>query len=73
MSAPVYACARCGVEPRDGDTYLCVGCLDDPQRMVEMRCAQVGSPDNAKEQRRLLISMANWAGWHRRLKGGSGA
>jgi len=73
MTAPVYACARCGENPREGDTFLCADCLLDPKRMSETYSAQAGAPDDAREQRRLLVSMAGWAGWSKRIKGGSRA
>ena len=64
-----YACARCGVKPREGYLFLCDECYMDPQRMIETRAAQAGAPTDPREQRRLLIDMAGWVGWHRRIGG----
>ena len=69
MGLTAYACARCGKKPREGDLFLCDECYMDPQRMVEVRAAQAGQPDDGKAQRQLLIDMAGWAGWHRRIAG----
>ena len=63
-----YACARCGVKPREDDTFLCVDCHDDPQRQAETRAALTGAAYNPREARRLLIDMG-WAGWNRRIGG----
>lgn len=68
MSAPVFACARCGENPRDGDTFLCADCRRSRRRMKEVRVAQRVSSE-AKGQRKVLIEAYGWAGWNRRLKG----
>lgn len=72
MSAPVYACARCGQSPRADDTFLCASCLVSRDAKKEQRIAEATYPGEYREQRRHLIEVYHWAGWHRRLKGGSG-
>lgn len=69
MTAPVYACARCGEKPRDGDTFLCADCWVDPDRDDE----QSAVSDLPSSTQRSALIASGWAGWHRRMKAASRA
>ena len=70
MTAPVYACARCGKRERAEDTFLCAYCLDDPFRKVEQRTVELLHPGDHKAQRALLVETYAWFGFGKRLTGG---
>ena len=67
MTAPVYACVRCGIAEREEDTFLCGHCLDLHERTVELRDAEIQFPGDHKAQRRHLTNVYGWQGWNRRM------
>lgn len=67
MTAPVYACARCGKAERAEDTFLCLDCLDSDVRVVEQKAAEATFPGDHRQQRRLLMEAYGWQGWSRRM------
>ena len=69
MTAPVYACARCGERERAGDTFLCRKCLASSTRLREQGIAEATFPGDHKAQRALLTQSWHWQGWNRRMKG----
>ena len=68
MTAPVYACARCGKAAREEDTFLCGDCLDSAIRVVEQKTVERLHPGDHKAQRALLMEAYEWRGWARRMR-----
>jgi hypothetical protein len=63
-------CVRCGREPRDGETFLCVGCLQDPVTHQETAVALDAGEDLVA--RRFAVERFHWAGGWGRHDGGIG-
>lgn len=73
MTAPVYACARCGNRERTDNTFLCSDCLRSRKQIKEKLVVQRLHPLDGNAQRAALIKSFGWAGWQRRLKAGGRA
>jgi hypothetical protein len=55
-------CVRCGLASRDGDTYLCRPCLDDPVTH-EMADRAVEATSDPRERRVILRGQGWHGGW----------
>jgi hypothetical protein len=60
-------CVRCGRAPRSESTFLCLGCLGDPEAHTEVaRALELANGDAA---RRLVTERFGWAGgWRVRAR-----
>ena len=65
MRPPPRLCVRCGRRPREGETFLCRACHDDPALHQELQVIERDARD-WESQRRLAIETYGWAGgWGR--------
>lgn len=68
MTGVIWACARCGAEPRVTETlYLCRTCFAEQATAREMRAAELFDP-RGPQRRRYVMEKFGWAGWSVRLR-----
>lgn len=63
-----YWCARCGQNPRYGDSFICDLCTALEATRVELRSVETLHPGDHPAQRALLIEVYDWRGFNRRIR-----
>lgn len=55
-------CVRCAKHPREGETFLCRDCLEDPRTTRERLEAELLAQQRGTNPRLIVIARHHWAG-----------